>query len=239
MRSFSDKTVSNYTNSNKSKISLNFDALDFNEAVMFDKRNFCTILKSRIKMFSAIYTIVSNKTNKIKYITISTSIYYITLCLFFNALFYSKKYISHIYYNGYQFGFEISKYLLSSITSVGIKIFIEIVIIKNFPEKGELNEEAIKNQLQKEEYVRSMKRCNCILFFIIIVSTAFYWYYVSVFCTVYHHTQWYWIYGSLFSIAINIVLSFMAAFLCAVFRIIALKFNNEFWFHLVKIIEIC
>lgn len=239
MRSFSDKTVSNYTNSNKSKISLNFDALDFNEAVMFDKRNFCTIFISRIKMFSAIYTIVSNKTNKIKYITISTSIYYITLCLFFNSLFYSKKYISHIYYNGYEFGFEIWKYLLSSITSVGIKMFIEIVIIKNFPAKGELNEDAIKNQFHKEEYVRSMKRCNCVLFFIIIVSTAFYWYYVSVFCTVYHHTQWYWIYGSMFSIAINIVLSFMASFLCVILRIFSLKCNNEFLFHLVKIIEIC
>ena len=214
------------------------DYSDFEKAVMFDKRSFCNIFCRRLKMFSTVCMICDKKLQRIKYITISTFLFYISLDMFFNALLYSNRYISHIYYNGYHFSYEIDKYIYSSIFTLGIKIFFDVVIIRNFP-KYENNQENEFNQIEKEEYITKMKRCNCFLFLLVITGSFFIWYYVPVFCSIYHKTQWYWLYGALFSILINKTMTFIAALLCSCLRVSALRCNNEILFHLGKVIEIC
>ena len=52
------------------------DYIDFEKAVMFDKRSLCTIFCIRIKMFSTVCMICDKKLQRIKYITMSTFLFY-------------------------------------------------------------------------------------------------------------------------------------------------------------------
>lgn len=234
----SDCSVTNYHSDtsphHKPLSTSSLEIMDFENAILFDKRKFCSILYTRIQMFSTIYILCDKHSLKIKYIVLSTSLFYISLSMFFNALLYSNRYISHIFYNGYDFFYEIDKYLYTSFIVLCVKIIFDVVIIRNFP-----NENSEINQSEREEFMKKMKKCNCFLFFIVICLTFFMWYYILVFCSIYQKTQKFWICGSLFSIFINKMLTLIAAFVCTCLRVISLKNNNEILFHMGKIIEIC
>ena len=219
--------------SSKTKI-FDFDGLDFSKAVLFDKRNFISIFISRLKMFNSLYIICTNHHNTIKPIVVSSSLFLFSLCIFFNAFLYRNKYISYIYYNGYNFSMEIKKYLLSSFLSISIKVIIELALVTHLPKK-----KAIKEFTEKTEYISRMKSCNCVMFVLVLISLIFFWIYVSIFCCLYSKTQLYVIYGSLFSFVINIMFSIFAALACSVLRVMALKGHHEILFDVETFIDLC
>ena len=185
-------------------------------------------------MFNSLYIICTNHHNKIKPIVVSSSLFLFSLCIFFNAFLYRNKYISYIYYNGYNFSMEIKKYLLSSFLSISIKVIIELALVTHLPKK-----KAIKEFTEKTEYISRMKSCNCVMFVLVLISLIFFWIYVSIFCCLYSKTQLYVIYGSLFSFVINIMFSIFAALACSVLRVMALKGHHEILFDVETFIDIC
>ena len=217
----------------KEKI-IDFDRLDFSNAILYDKRNFLSIFISRLKMFNSLCVICTNQHNKIKTIVLSSSLFLLSLCIFFNAFLYRNKYISYIYYNGYYFSTEIKKYLLSSFLSIFIKVLIELGLVNHFPKRKE-----IKDLTEKAEYISRMKKCNCVMFILILISSLFFWLYVTLFCILYSSTQQYLFFGSLFSFVLNIMFSIFAALLCSVLRVMALKGNHEILFDVETFIDIC
>ena len=174
---------------------------------------------------------------KIKSLFISTFLFFVSSTLFFNVLYYNDKYISHIYYEGYKFSYEFPKYLYSSLSTLGVKVIIDLIAMKSFPKKNNINEDIYKSEKEKKKFVNKMKKCNCIVLFIIIGCSLFFWCFISVFCCLYTNTQYYWVYGSLFSLFVDYIIVVLLVLLCTLLRMISLRCNNEFFYHIAKLIE--
>lgn len=214
-----------------------FDGLDFNDSLIYDTRTFASYYKTTYKKFSIVYILCTPNQYKIKSLFISTFLFFVSSTLFFNVLYYNDKYISHIYYEGYKFSYEFPKYLYSSLSTLGVKVIIDLIAMKSFPKKNNINEDIYKSEKEKKKFVNKMKKCNCIVLFIIIGCSLFFWCFISVFCCLYTNTQYYWVYGSLFSLFVDYIIVVLLVLLCTLLRMISLRCNNEFFYHIAKLIE--
>ena len=82
-----------------------------------------------------------------------------------------------------------------------------------------------------------MKRCNCISLFIINITSFFSWLFISTFCCIYVNTQRFWLFGSLVSLVIDNIIALLLSILCTLLRLISFKCNNEFFYHMAKLID--
>ena len=75
------------------------------------------------------------------------------------------------------------------------------------------------------------------VFIIIMIINIFFWYYLCCFCYVYHNSQLDWFKGSIISIIVIQLFSFILTFLITCLRFIGLKFKIEFLFKLSQILS--
>ena len=217
----------------------NIDKLDFKESMTFSvKRPFSYVLCLRMKQFQPIYIlfIEKNKT-RIKYLYIEYYLFMVILMFFFNSLFYSDKFITHRYHNGYNFFYHIPKSLLSFCTGYFVAILSKLCII-SFPEEEEVEKE-IKNGNKdyKLNIIQKLESLNSLFFLLVILISSFSWYYISAFCGVYQKSQLYLIYGTLFSCIFIFVFPCITALVATVIRKLSFHFKNETLFYLSKTIE--
>ena len=214
-----------------------YDSLGFSESIIYDTRPFSSLFLATLKKYSSFYLLLSDNPNTIKTVVTSTSLFFITISLFFNVLYYDSSYISHLYFEGYDFLFELPKYLLSSASTLGVKVIIDLIAMKSFPIINSINKDIYKNSKTKRKYISRMKRCNCIALFIINIASFFCWLFISTFCCIYVNTQRFWVYGSLVSLVIDNIIVLLLSILCTLLRLISFRCNNEFYYHIAKLIE--
>lgn len=213
------------------------DELEFEQAIEFDKRNIHTIYICRIKSMHPIYICIFPEINQLKSTNIAILIICFSCDFAFNAFFYSDIYLSNIYYAGYNFLYEIPKYILTSIITLLLKFFLH-VIRSDFPKKSKMKEE-LKIKTKEEIFVlgKKIKNENVWFFIIIFILTLLFWYFVTAFCGVYQKTQFYWIYGTLTSFGISLIFPFFTSFLCSIFRKLSVQYKWEGLFHLKRILS--
>ena len=214
-----------------------YDSLGFSESIIYDTRPFSSLVLKTLKKNSSLYLLFSNNHNTIKTVVASTSLFFISISFFFNALYYNSTYISHLYFEGYDFIFELPKYLLSSASTLGVKVIIDLIAMKSFPIMNSINKDIYKNAKTKRKYISRMKRCNCISLFIINITSFFSWLFISTFCCIYVNTQRFWLFGSLVSLVIDNIIALLLSILCTLLRLISFKCNNEFFYHMAKLID--
>ena len=217
----------------------NIDKLDFKDSMAFSvKRPFSYVLCLRIKQFHPIYILFIEKSKtRIKYIYIEYYLFMVILMFFFNSLFYSDKYITHRYHNGYNFFYHIPKSLLSFCTGYFIAIISKLCII-SFPEEEEVDKEVKNgNKDYKLNMIQKIESLNSLFFLLVLLISSFSWYYISAFCGVYQKSQLYLIYGTLFSCIFIFVFPCITALVATVIRKLSFHFKNETLFYLSKTIE--
>ena len=237
-----NKSIQN--NFSKVKLSINDELkeMDFEEAILYDKRSYIKIYWSTL-IDSQIILGTFCTDNNLDLLIIKTSflIYFFEISFFLNALFYTDDYISDAYYNNGVLDFVsgLPKSIYSVIATLILGNLLKI-LSNNKSEFMQLIKENSKN----EDYIKLMDnilvklRNKLIVYFILVLILGFFFlYYVSSFCAVYRYSQKYWILGCLESFAIDSAISVVICLLIALFRYIAIRKKIKCFLILSNIIS--
>ena len=225
-----EKSLLSNSGERRNSIEDNPEKMSFANAYKNDNRSFIEIFLIRIKHSHPAYNAFCNNPKKIK--VVSLSIFIFTCCcdFLFNAFYYNDNYISYIYNKGYNCVHEIPKSIYASFSSIIVRLFINISLL-DLPQQG-------TSQAKAYAKCKSIQKGIIIFFIFIIVFTLIFWYYVSAFCAIYHNTQIYWLYGSLFSFLFSFLFPFIVSFIGTLLRYISIKNKLEFLYHLSKLFDV-
>ena len=212
------------------------DDLDYDEAIMREKRNICKIFIEKLVVKQMILDLFYNN-NWIIPKTIKTIFFIvrIDLYLFINALFYNEEYITALYFSNKKEAFfsfvprSLNRIIYTSIVST----LLDFVISLLFP-----TENKIKKILLRKKHLKEMKNkiiiatTNIIKNYWLFIGLSYIfafitWFYVSCFNNAYPYLKIEWIKSSIFIIIIIQFISIFTCFLYAVFRFISIKRKSE------------
>ena len=174
---------------------------------------------------------------KIKYpgVTLSLLVIQLSLCFSFNAIFYFNSMISERFYHG-------SISLIHFIEKTFLSFLIGFLILKTlryfhfFPIKFHSILTDISNNKILCHYILTLlsklRVRLCFYFSFTMAVTLFFWYYLTIFCIVYYHTQLSWLIHSVVSIVLLLVLSVIYSSLFAILRKIGIKYKYEWVFNM-------
>ena len=229
----------------------NLEIYTFENAILYEKRKFwqlyyiCLLSQERF-----LNTFILKSPFEIKTLRISLFIFNYSCDFALNSLFYTNQKISDKYhYNGNKLRLFI---LVNNITISLFSSLVSILIIKflNFLTHSKKGINSIFNEIknksnQKElKYINNIyierlyKICHLLKFKIICYIILefsillFFFYYVTVFCIVYQKTQIDWLYDSLISIFLSILLKLLFAFFISILYIISLKYKSKLLFKI-------
>ena len=212
------------------------DDLDYDEAIMREKRNICKIFIEKLVVKQMILDLFYNNNWIIpKTIKAIFFIVRIDLYLFVNALFYSEDYITELYFSNKKeefFSFvprSLNRIIYTSIVSTVLNFVISLL----FP-----SENKIKKILLRKKHLKEMKNkiiiatTNIINNYWLFIGVSYIfaiitWFYVSCFNNAYPYLKIEWIKSSIFIIIIIQFISIFSCFLYAVFRFISIKSKSE------------
>ena len=211
--------------------------MEFDEALHNDNRPFIRMYWSfLLEEHIILNTFFSPAYLDLRIIKLSFLTFYFEINFFLNAFFYTDDYISNAYHNDGVLDFvsslpkTIYSFLVTLITSNLLRILSTHK--KQF-------KHIIKEKLTKQEYLDAMNanlrilRNKLIIYYIcIFIFGLFFLYYDSAFCAVYQSSQYYWLYGSLESLALDLVTPFIFCLILAGFRYYGLSKRSSFFYSL-------
>ena len=213
----------------KIKNDINFNRLDFEDALKQDKRTFTQLYLSHIRIKHPMLYLMYDDYN----------IYAIKCILFIhsfgthictNGLFFQENTMHQIYkdkglYNFiYRLPLTLYSVIISCTISFGLKklSLTQRCIIDYKKKIGKFNTRA--EAIKKADNIIKCHKIKITIFFVSITLTLFaYWFYIGCFCTVYHNTQFYLIKDSLIGFGLSMIYPFCYLLAAALFRIAALK----------------
>ena len=219
-----------------------FDDMKFEIAILIDNRNFCEKFICELKEKSIIILLLFRKDVIFKQIELSLFILSFTLDYFFNAFLYSDIYLEEEFEkdNVYRILINYPKEILASLATQFIVKLVELLM-----EERAFSLFLKRVALSNRNYLKAInfllkKHEKKFIFFIVIgyVWLIITWYLTSAFCTIYQNSQLNLLYGTLESLALNILLPLPLSFLSIVFRHFAILKLNKFLFFLSNIIKI-
>ena len=164
------------------------------------------------------------------------------ISFFLNAIFYTDEYISDAYHNDGVLDFFSG--LPKSIYS-----FIATLITTNLLRMLSSSKNELMRVIRRNEKFRNYSniiniklaklRKKLIVYFILVfLFVSFFWYYVTVFCAVYRHSQKYWFLGCLESFGIDFLIALFGCLFQALLRYISIKKHIKCLYIFVNIINI-
>ena len=205
----------------------------YSQASIFDNREFFgyyfSFLKTNHLIFFTFYTKTDYNSRIIK---ISLFVFYFSLFLTVNALFFDDKSMHQIYIDKgmFNFSFQIPQIIYSTIISCVIKLILNQLSltekkIVSLKQKAFLNRtEAINETL---EVLNKLKKQFIIFFILNIVFHLLFWYYLGCFGAVYKNTQVTLIKDSIISFVSSLIYPFFITLIPCVLRYKALNSVNK------------
>ena len=225
-----------------SKTDSDIQDLDYEEAIIYDKRSYFRmywgfLIDSQI----ILGTFCTENNLDLFVIKLSFLVFTFQISFFLNALFYTDEYISNAYHNDGVLDFFSG--LPKSIYSFFATLITTNLLRMLSSSKNELMR-VIKRNGRFQHYINiinvklvKLQKKLIVYFIIIFLLESFFLYYVTVFCAVYRHSQKYWFIGCLESFAID---SFVALIICiflALFRYISIKTHIKYFYIVANIIN--
>ena len=157
-------------------------------AVKEDPISLSELFLEKLKKIHPIYYCIIHPVTYNRYPLLSRLFLLLSYEMMFGSLFYSDKYISHTFREGYSFPYEVEIIIAASISSIVVSILLKVVI----------------------------QHGNCIWYYIVIIIISFFSIYCNmVFCAVYQYNDTHLIYGLLFSIIFTIgVFPLLVSIIC-------------------------
>ena len=158
---------------------------------------------------------------------------------FLNAMFFTEDYISDRYHSSeslniwYILKNEISKSVYASLLGMLIGKIIGLLISSNSEYiKIKKMKRTMDCFVELAHLLIEVKKKYIITLVIISTITIVYWYYLFIFCSVYHSNQISWIQSSLISIIINSIFPILVCLVIGVLRKLSFKLNNKLIFKI-------
>ena len=209
------------------------DDLNYEEAILYDKRTFMQFYWCVLKTNQLIiFTFIPTKDYNLIYVKIA--LFIISFALFFtiNGFFFTDATMHKVYKNNGFFDIisQLPQIFYSSIISS-----IANILLKNLSLSEnnilELKSEKILNLSNAKKKARQIEKClkvKLLLFFIIsLILMLFFWYFISCFCAVYKNTQIILIKDTGISFGTSMVYPFILSFLPGIFRIPSLRAKDK------------
>jgi len=232
----------------KDYLSTSVDEMEFDDAINYDKRDFCKYLVDTLKQKQNIaYTFIASdpiNTRMIKFF-----LFLLNLDLYFvvNGLFFSEAFISELYHTNEKeenfFSFiprNIDKVFYTTIVSLFIGYMTDFFFIRENKIKGIFKREKDNRTILKRSIAMLIKEIQnryisfIIMTFVLLVISL---YYVLCFNYVYPKTQKEWIKSSILIIIIMQILSVLRCLYETIFRTLAFKCESEKLYKIGKIFE--
>ncbi len=231
----------NIKKNTKTKSCIEYDEMSFQSALLYDKRNIFHAYWEELKDKQIFLCLFFNKHLMLKQLKIASFLIGTATDFFFNAFFYTDKYISKNYNDGaLEYVTTLPKTILSSILTQLFCCFLEYLIssktILLF-----LKKKIKKNNIYYRQCNSIINMCICkIRVFILVTSFSliFFWYYITAFCAVYQNSQINWIKDALNSFWISLLTPLALCFFSLLLRNISIKKKNKVLFYISKTLMI-
>jgi len=218
------------------------NSLDYDEAILLDKRTFCEYYISLIKNnHPFIFSFGTYQDYNSRIIKMFLFFFSFSLDLTVNALFFNDDTMHKIYEDEGKFNFlyQIPQILYSTLISKFIDGFIRKLALSqdNIVDLKQEKENLDKKYIQIK---RILKIKFIFFFFISFIVLVFFWYYIACFCGIYVNTQIHLIKDSAISLLIGLFIPFAMYFIPTIFRISSLKVktpNRGFLYKLSAFVE--
>ena len=218
--------------------------LNYSLALQYDKRKYCEYYSSLIKTkHNLIFSFFYNDDYNSKIIKID--LFFISFVSDFaiNALFFNDDTMHKIYEeNGkFQFLYQLPQMIYSFLISYIFNIPLNILALSEDDILTLKNDKSNRNLNKKQQILFKKLRIKFLLYY--IISTLFlllFWYYISIFCVVYAHTQIHLIQDTLISFGLSFIYPLIIYLLPGIFRIPSLsnkKKQKKYLFIISKILQ--
>ena len=211
--------------------------MDYKEAKLYDNSSFCLTYWGYLKECQLFFnTFFQEIFLELKVIKIYSFILNISIIIFFNAAFFSDNLIHKKYKNNIlTFWTSLPK----SIYSV-LSCFIIFSILNSLSNSTEQFEKTMKTIFIRSEYekkcakiLKNLKIKLTFFFSLNFILMLFFWYYSSIFCAVYHSSQWELFKGVIKSLYITLFIPFPVALVFTFLRKMALKYKLKTLFKII------
>ena len=216
--------------------------MDYEEAIIYDKRSFLRIYWSFLVDTQIILgTFYTENYLNLFVIKFSFFIFTFQMSFFLNAFFYTDEYISDAYHNDGVLDFVtgLPKVIYSLIaTLITTNLLRMLSNSKSELKKIIKGKRCNKNYIILIDIKLKKLRKKLIIYFIFVFSLGLlFLYYVTSFCSVYRNSQKYWFMGCLESFGMDSAVSVVICIFIAIFRYIAIYRKIKCFYILANIIS--
>ena len=207
------------------------NALEYNFALKYDKRNYCNYYISLLKTkHNLIFAFCNNMDYNSKIIKIDLFVIGFVIDFAINTLFYDDETMHNIYKSKGNFDFEtqIPIIVYSTLISMVLNVPLNFLALSNDAilsfkqEKIKIN---IKKRAKDLKYKLNIK---FIIYFIIsFLLLDFFWYYISMFCAIYKNTQIHLLKDTLYSFGLSLLFPFVIYLIPGFFRLPSLSVGKN------------
>ena len=228
-------------------LATSLDDLEYDDAIILDKRTFCEYFVESLKERQMIaFTFIATDPLKIRIIKIMLFILNIVLYFVVIGLFFSEEYISELYNLEGEEGFfdyiprSIDKFIYTTMVSIIIGYIIDCFFVDEKKIKGIFKREKDNLFNLKAEIVGIIKEIqkrylSFIIIILVILLVSFY--YLLCFNYVYPKTQIEWVKASLTIFVIMQILSALKCFLETCLRFLSFWCRREKIYKLSKFLD--
>ena len=225
--------------------------MNYESALKWDKRNYCDYYFSLIKTkHDLIFTFCYNNDYNSKIIKIDLFFINFVMNLTINALFFNDDTMHKIYEEKgkFQFLYQLPQILYSTIITQILNSLFQLLALsedliidfKNNINAYSADERKIKLN-KKQQIILKKIRIKFLLYFITsTILLLLFWYYISIFCVVYAHTQIHLINDTLISFVLSLAYPFFIYLFPGMFRIPSLndsKKPNKYLYIISKVLQ--
>ena len=228
-------------------LKIDFDDMEYDDAVKLDKRSFCVYFTEKIKSKQIIMNTFCNK-EKLIPMSIKIILLALNIDLYFviNGLFFNEEYLTEVFELDEEESFfsflprSIGRFFYTTIVGIIVGIIIDCIFIEeNKIKRIFLREKNDSMQLKYEisMVVQSIKNRFTTFIILCIFIAIISWYYISCFNNTYPRIKMEWIKSSVAIIIIMNILSIFIVLLETVIRALSFYYKSEKLYKLKKLIS--
>ena len=229
-------------------LATSLDDLEYDDAIVIDKRTFCEYLIECLKERQMIaFTFIADDPLKVRFIKIMIFILNVVLYFVVIGLFYSEEYISTLYYldddeeNFFSYiTRSIDKYVYTTLVSIVIGYIMDCFFVEERKLKGIFKREkdnliTLRNEITN--FFNGIKKMYLAFIILVLVILLLAFYYLLCFNYVYPKTQIEWIKSSITIFIIMQILSVLKCLLETSLRFLSFRCHSEKLYKLSKFFD--
>ena len=216
------------------------NSLDFEKALIYDKRNFLQYYISSIKINNLLlFSFIPIKDYNVMIIKIFLFFFFFTLNLTVNAIFFNDDTMHKIYIDGgkYNLIYQIPQILYSSIISGIFNTLIKYLSLSQDNIMDFKHTSGINLNEKGKKLLITLKIKFIIFFIVTTLFLMFFWFYISCFCGIYKNTQFHLMKDSILGFILSLFDPFWQCLFLGIVRIYSLKNKKEYLYKFYLFFE--